>query len=367
MNQVDILIVNFHTVRSVCEALYRLVPWPHGRIHVIDNSESHQEWQDLVEGVSSWPEVMCHASGKNIGFGAACNAGFQASQSEFVLLLNPDALIDVSDVEQMIACMHENPRLGALAPTIFWNRDKSFVTPYSVRQSPLAEFTNLLCLRYRVIAKALSKRHLQQMQCMSIDKGLKKVDFLSGAVLMLRRTAVTEAAKIIRAQATEDTIFDPDYFMFFEDSDLSIRLKRSGWQLGVFPRAQAVHEYRHKNYKADLMKQARQIYFQKLFPVFFRLTSGLKLLDRLNAHSNMSNRHRLIGVIKNADHFAQLTDTDSVVAWSPSALLYPLIFRPSDMSQRFSRPEWSLLEPGTYVAQMRNPAGENYTVQWEVT
>ena len=366
MTQIDLLIVNFHTAASVHEALVRLTPWPYGRIHVIDNSVDAQEWQALIQAASPWKEVVCHASEKNIGFGAACNVGFTFSNAEFVLLLNPDALIDLASIDLMLDSMKKHSRLGALAPTVFWNRGRSFITPYSVSQSPLSEIFRAISWRWDVFARALSRLHLLSMQRMSRQPGLVQVKFLSGAVLLLRRQAILEAAQLIGPQAHGAVVFDPDYFMFFEDSDLSDRLYRAGWKLGVLPCAQAVHEYRHKASKAVLMRQARQQYFQKRFSTFYRWTEGLKLVDDFGSDSAVRRRHQDVGHVKDAAHFRELTVGDDVVAWSPSVLLYPMIFRPPQWRHSFSSQEWSMLEPGTYVALMRQTDGGTYSVQWEL-
>src|SRR3990167_7043786 len=97
------------------------------------------------------------------------------------------------------------------------------------------------------------------------------VSFVAGSVLMLRRGSALAAGGL----------FDPDYFMFFEDADLSIRLRRAGYELAIVTAVSAVHEYRHKAYKAALMQQSQAKYFGKHFPTFYRLSGRLARIAAL--------------------------------------------------------------------------------------
>lgn len=361
---IDVIVVNYHSADSVCAVVARLLPWHHGRIHIVDNSEDLTQWQALQKGCSGWPEVICYRSVSNIGFGAACNTAFVASKAEFVLLLNPDAVIEPQDIEALGKCMEDHPRLGALAPSIFWAPGKGFLTPYFVHQSPLAELKSVLAQRSAWMARLFARLHLRQMQHMALTRTMQKVPFLSGAVLMVRRAAALPAARLI-SPTTDNLLFDPAFFMFFEDSDLSVRLRLCGWLLGVLPTAQAVHEYRHKPSKTDLMQTSRLIYFAKRFGMFFRLTHGLHRLQAGTPTQPLAHRHLNLGTLDSASQLMQAVGGDTVLGFSPSPLMVPIIFRPPGLATNFSEEEWALLEPGIYFAELRKQTGQRYTVCWE--
>lgn len=67
------------------------------------------------------------------------------------------------------------------------------------------------------------------------------------------------------ALAPDEPLFDPGFFMYFEDSDLCLRLRRQGWQLAVVTDAEVVHLWQLAPHKEGLMAQAAQVYFAKHF------------------------------------------------------------------------------------------------------
>lgn len=173
------------------------------------------------------------------------------------------------------------------------------------------------------------------------------VDFVAGSVLMLRRSAVLQAGGL----------FDPDYFMFFEDSDLSLRLRRAGYKLAIVPSATAEHEYRHKAFKAGLMEQSQQHYFRKQYPLFYRWSGQLSRVPRLAGSVDLNAWFKVLAQpVNSAEEFARQTGGAGVLAFSPTMLLMPAIFRPSAAQARpFDAKEWDLLESGPYTALLVGP------------
>jgi hypothetical protein len=174
-----------------------------------------------------------------------------------------------------------------------------------------------------------------------------EVDFVAGSVLLLRRSAVLQAGGL----------FDPDYFMFYEDSDLSLRLRRAGYELAIVPSATAEHEYRHQTFKAGLMSQSQQHYFNKQYPLFFRWSGRLSRVPRLAGSMDLNAWFKVLAQpVSSAEEFTHQTGAAGVLAFSPTMLLMPAIFRPSVAQARpFDENEWGLLEPGPYTALLVDP------------
>ncbi|MEK7307338.1 MAG: glycosyltransferase, partial [Nitrospirota bacterium] len=66
---------------------------------------------------------------------------------------------------------------------------------------------------------------------------IREIDWALGACMM------------IRTEAVPDEVFDPRFFLYFEDVDLCLRLKKAGWKVVYHPEAAAVHEHRQKSRK----------------------------------------------------------------------------------------------------------------------
>jgi GT2 family glycosyltransferase len=350
---VDVVLVNFCCADDTMGAIDRLEAWAAGTVWVVDNSaqdaamEVHTD--ALIAHCSRRPWVRMLNSGGNIGFGRACNLAFAKSNSEYLLLLNPDARIGPDAVLAMATVMAQRPGLGALSPAVYWNAQHSFVLPVPSPQSPAQVCGMAFRTHFRSVARCVARQAVRKTQVGMAQDALIPVSLLAGAVMLVRRSAVLEAGGL----------FDPAYFMFFEDADLSLRLLRKGYGLAIAPDLKAVHEYRHKAFKADVMAQSQSHFFARNFPRFHRKGTTLKQLQRW--HSDMPLHEWFVvleGAVSSAEDLALRTDGQGVVAWSPSLLMEPAICRPAgDAARPLDAAEWALLEPGGYVVWLEDKDG----------
>jgi GT2 family glycosyltransferase len=357
---IDIVIVNYRGMDDTLVALQRLGEWPHGTVWVVDNSASEADQamasQLLREGVARHPFARLLATEHNIGFGRACNLAFAQSSAPHFLLLNPDARITAHNVLQLGRTLDEQPRLAAVSPKIYWNAERSFVQPSAFPQTPGASLSLAWASRAPARAQLAARRYLDGMVRSMQSTEPVEVDFVAGSVLLLRRSAVLTAGGL----------FDPGYFMFFEDADLSRRLRRRGHSLAVDPAATAVHEYRHKPFKEALMAQSQQLFFRKQYPLFHRLSGQLRRVQALAKPMEPAAWfHLLPRPTPHAQAFTEQTQDAAVLAFSPSLLMRPCIFRPEPAKATpFSQAEWGLLEPGSYVALLQSAASSSPPLQW---
>lgn len=347
---IDVAIVNYRSADDTLQALGRLAPWPHGTVWLVDNS-AHEadvaaDSAALQQASAAMPWVKLLAPGINLGFGQACNLAFVQSESEFFLLLNPDARTTTDDVLLLANTLATRPRLGAVSPKIYWNEQRSFVLPAAFPQTPWHSVAMAMASRVRWAAKLAARRSLTKAMLQMASPHVFEVGFLAGAVLLLRRAAVLSAGGL----------FDPDYFMFFEDSDLSLRLRRAGYVLAMVPAASAVHEYRHKAFKGTMMAQSQQQYFAKQYPVFYHLSGRLSRVAALAKPMEVSEWFKVLAQpVASAIEFTEQTGGRSVLAFSPSMQMVPAIFRPSiEQARSFDELEWALLEPATYTVLMQD-------------
>jgi GT2 family glycosyltransferase len=292
-------------------------------------------------------------SGGNIGFGRACNLAFAQSNADFLLLLNPDARVAPDAVRAMALVMAQRPGLGALSPAVYWNAQHSFVLPVPSAQSPAQVCGVALRTHWQGVARFAARQAVRKTQADMARPALLPVSVLAGAVMLVRRSAVLAAGGL----------FDPAYFMFFEDADLSLRLRRKGYGLAIAPEFRAVHEYRHKAFKAEAMAQSQAHYFASNFPRFYRNGKTLRQLQRWHCGMPLHEWFEVLeGAITSAEDLAQRTGGQGVVAWSPSLLMAPAICRPAgDAARPLDAAEWALLELGGYVVWLEDQAGHRPT------
>lgn len=354
---IDIVIVNYHCAADTLGALAVLGPWPHGTIWLVDNSVDDAEAATLNAATRARNDVRLLIAEENLGFGRGCNRAFDLSRAPHLLLLNPDARIDPAHVVRLAEVMAENPAWGGLSPKIFWDEQRRFMLPEAFPQTPAVTAAVAFATHAPTLAHMAFRRYLRRTQEKMAGTALFTTAFLAGAVLMLRRDAVSRAGGL----------FDPDYFMFYEDSDLSLRLRRAGFRLGIAPQAEAVHEYRHKPFKMPLMLQTRQIYFRKRYPRFFAVTRRLARVDGIAKPVCWADWGEVLPEpLGSAAEFTARTAGAGIVAFSPTPLMMPAIMRPANvLPAQLNDKDWGRLEAGRYMAAIEGTAGALRLVSFE--
>lgn len=353
MNEpVDVVIVNYHCADEIAACLVTLGTWHMGRIWLVDNNGDESEHDVLTDLAARWPEVTLLSPGENLGFGRGCNLAWSRSKAPWVLLLNPDARMERSDVATLRAALVDHPNWGAVSPVTFWNADRTFVLPCPSAQSPMAHGSLIAASWWPSFTRLLAQQMVKKnRRVMSLSAGVRRVAYLAGAALLLRRAAVEAAGGL----------FDPQFFMFFEDTDLSVRLARAGYELALVPRAQAVHTYRHKSFKAALMAEGQRAFFKKNHPIYWQWSRGLVLPQLFEKPMSTAQWFEELGELDCASAFTKATHGAGVVAFSPSVRMFPAIVRPEDVMPRpWSNSEWALLEPGAYVALVNDAGAEHW-------
>ena len=260
------ILVNYHGAALTCGAAHSLGAPPEVRIDVVDNSTSAAEQALLRTGLPSHANLRVPE--KNIGFGRACNLAFESDNSEFVLLLNPDARLLPGALEIMIGTLRADVTLGAVGPRVYWDDSKRFMMPLSTYPSRSWFLRSNLGTQAVPFWAHLAARRFRR-NALSAWQASRPfvVDALSGGHVLLRRSAVIAAGGL----------FDPDFFMYWEDSDLMCRLKSAGYRLAQDPRAEAVHLYSHSPSKDALIQAGWETYARKHYDsTFWKLISGIK-------------------------------------------------------------------------------------------
>lgn len=231
-------------------------------IIVVDNNSGDHSVALLR---AEFPQVVCIANEVNVGFGQANNQAYQKSRGRFVLLLNPDTLIQHNAIAQTLAVMQQRPSVVALGCRLL-NGDGSLQRWTGGRFPTL---WNVAC-HYLFLSRLLARLGHDVSVYLTHDVAHDcEVDWLCGAFLMLRRDAIP------------DPLFDPSYFMYGEDMDVCYRLKQAGGTILYTPAASIIHYQ-----GASMSKQQGDILLSSLkgLHMFYRKIHGpgkLWLFDSL--------------------------------------------------------------------------------------
>lgn len=153
---------------------------------------------------------------ENIGFSQANNLGWQVVQQQvdFVLFLNPDAFPAPDSLELALAFLKKNQHTGCVGGKLLGFDSKS------KQPTGLLDSTGV----FRKWFGRWYDRDHGQLDCGQHSQR-EEVPALCGAFLFCRKTALESVA------LAEEAVFDPDFFLYKEDIELCLRLKKKGWQL----------------------------------------------------------------------------------------------------------------------------------------
>jgi len=211
-----VVLVNFNTADhslSCVESLAKGLPSP--LIVVVDNASATSDYQKLL--ACPVPIVVIR-SNENVGFGRGNNIGIDwvlaNSKCRYIFILNNDTLVQEDALERLETFMDANPDVGACSPRIMMAAEKE---RYWYGGGNLNWFRG----------GARSWRFMQQFDD---DLAVCDVTFMTGCAMFLRREMVEELGG-----------FDPRFFMYCEDWELSARIAKSNWGARYYPSAVLYH------------------------------------------------------------------------------------------------------------------------------
>ena len=187
---------------------------------VVDNASTDASREVARVG----PSVRLIESTENDGFSKANNRGLQTIETEFALVLNPDARLTSSSICELLAAADRHPAGAVIgprtvyddgAPQVSFGPDLTLASEW--RQGRLVKGV-----------KAGDPRAIKRLRAMTAAE--QTVDWVSGSCMLLRM-----------APARDIGFFDERYFLYEEDADLCLRLRKKGASVVFAPKAVVIH------------------------------------------------------------------------------------------------------------------------------
>jgi N-acetylglucosaminyl-diphospho-decaprenol L-rhamnosyltransferase len=222
---VSVVIVSWNTRDLLRQSLASVAASPLvTETFVVDNA-SDDGSAEMVR--AEFPRASVISNETNLGFGRANNLALSRARGEYVLLLNPDAQIEGSALERLVASLERNPRAAMAGPLVL---DADGSVQSTRRRFPT---TASLFVESTPLQQMLSPTHRIFRDYYVLDRSdqvAQETDWLVGACLLVRRTALEQ----VRG-------FDERFFMYFEETDWCRRFKQAGWSVIFEPEAHARH------------------------------------------------------------------------------------------------------------------------------
>ena len=275
--ELSIIIVNYNTKTLLRDCLRSIIENTQGleyEIVVIDNGSTDGS-QDMMKEL--YPKITFHENKKNVGFSKANNLGFRMCCGDYILFLNSDTIIIGNAITTMLAYLKHHPDTGIVGPKI-----------YNAAKKPSRSYMRFLDIKVLF----LGSKYLSW--CMDVENyrihydtydytATRNVPWMSGACLMMSRKIFLEAG-----------CFDEDYFLYLEDMDLCLQVKKKGYANIFLPSAEIIHLFggstKPQEMKInEIYKKSAAHYFRKNFSFIQYLVSRLYFIFKY--HLKQGVRH----------------------------------------------------------------------------
>ena len=236
----SVIIVNYNSKNVLQNCLSSLEKYLKEKFNfeviVIDNASS----ESINELETSFPRVNFIYSEKNIGFAAANNIGLQMSKGKYILLLNPDTIVNENSFQPMINYLDNHNDIGIVGCKIYNTGGEIERSTHSF-PSLLKEFFHANefikdFLSYESKTAGLLKKIFKTKSLDSYwdHDSIKEVDHVTGACMMVKREAVEKAG-----------LLDEAFFLYNEEVEWSFRIKNAGYKSVFIPDSNIIHLFGH--------------------------------------------------------------------------------------------------------------------------
>lgn len=252
--RVSIVSVNYRqpTVTGLMLDSLRQCSYPDLEIIVVDNGSGAQGVQHLE---SEFPEAKFIYSAQNLGFAGGNNLAFPHASGEYVLLLNNDTEVPPDFLQPMVAMMEADRRIGVVSPKLF------FYDQPDTLQYAGTTLIHPITSRGRKFGYG------------EVDQGqhdqAREIGYANGACMLIRRKLL-EQLDYLRE----------DYFLYYEEHDLTERMRQTGFRIMFQPES---HIYHKVSASTGALSPLKAFYLHRNRLVFIRrtqrgLTKGLAVL-----------------------------------------------------------------------------------------
>ena len=241
----SVIIVNYnvkHFLEQCLHSVQKAIGGMDAEVFVVDNNSVDGSVAEIRE---KFPWVRLIANRENVGFSRANNQAIRESNGRYVLLLNPDTVVEEDCFRKCIRFMDGHPDAGGLGVKMI--DGKGHFLPESKRAlpTPMVSFYKIFGLSTLFPrSKRFSRYHLGHLD----REETHEIEVLAGAFMFMRKETLDRTG-----------LLDETFFMYGEDIDLSYRITREGYKNYYYPGTTIIH-YKGESTKKGSLNYVRMFY-----------------------------------------------------------------------------------------------------------
>lgn len=251
--KLSIVIVNYNVEHFLEQCLFsvrKAIANIEAEVFVVDNNSVDSSLKMLAD---KFPEVKVIANKDNVGFSRANNQAIRISTGEYVLLLNPDTVVEDDTFTKTIEFMDSHPDAGGLGVKMVDGKGRFLPESKRGLPTPATAFYKMFGLtKLFPHSKRFARYYLGHLD----NDEINEVEILAGAFMLMRRETLDKCG-----------LLDETFFMYGEDIDLSYRITLAGYKNYYYPKTRIIH------YKGESTKKTSVNYvlvFYKAMEIFVR-------------------------------------------------------------------------------------------------
>jgi GT2 family glycosyltransferase len=305
--ELSVIIVNYnvkHFLEQCLHSVLKASKTVSTEIFVVDNNSVDGSTQLVKE---KFPQVHLIENKKNVGFSKANNQAIRLAKGKYILLLNPDTVVEEDTFTKIIRFMDRHPEAGGLGVKMI--DGKGNFLPESKRglPTPWVAFCKMFGLsKLFPKSKKFGKYHLSYLD----ENEIYEVEVLAGAFMLLRKATLDKVG-----------LLDETFFMYGEDIDLSYRITQGGYKNYYFPETTIIH------YKGESTKKGSLNYVKVFYKAMIIFAQKHFSGGKANAFSVLLNMaiwfRALLSVFKRVIDRFFLPFLDAVFIYAGFLLLTP--------------------------------------------
>ncbi|MBN1401084.1 MAG: glycosyltransferase family 2 protein [Anaerolineae bacterium] len=197
-------------------------------VWVVDNASTDKSVAAIRE---RFPQATLIASPENLGFARGTNLGIERIRAlerppRHLLLLNPDTLVNAEALSELMAYLNDHPSVGVAGPQLRYGDGRFQHSAFRFPTLWMA-FFDFWTINHRLVNSRLNGRYPRRLY----DRGSPfDIDHPLGAALMIRWETLHQVG-----------VLDEEFFMYCEEIDWCLRIRRAGWRIVCVPRAIIIH------------------------------------------------------------------------------------------------------------------------------
>ena len=243
--KLSVVIVNYnvkHFLEQCLHSVYKAAKGIETEIFVVDNNSVDGSARLIRE---KFPNLVYIENTENVGFSKANNQAIRLAKGEFILLLNPDTVVEEDTFRKVVSFMETHPDAGGLGVKMI--DGKGNFLPESKRGLPTPEVAFYKMFGISKLfprSKRFGRYHLSYLN----ENEVHSVDVLAGAFMLLRKETLDKIG-----------LLDETFFMYGEDIDLSYRITKAGYKNYYFPGTTIIH-YKGESTKKGSLNYVKVFY-----------------------------------------------------------------------------------------------------------